>query len=154
MTRQLQILLLCSVLLLGFSTRLRAGLDETVGTYEGQGITVKVTGPSKKVPSDGCFFCWVTIQNHSGAPRTWSVQGSVGDRRDRGARLTVSRSVRVENEASARIPILLPLVNVGSKSYYYQSVSLRVNGYGVESPEVSLGYGGGKQYTCRFHRHG
>ncbi len=138
MTRFCHLLLLGSLILLALAGRARAGLSTQVGTHEGMGVRIDVTGPISEVPPSGCFFCWVTIHNHSGAPRTWDLRCEASSRTDRGDNLAVSQSLRVENESSARVPLLLPLPPATSKSYFYQSVSLSVDGYGIETRQTNL----------------
>ncbi len=119
------VLLLCVGL-----TRARAAWREQVATDKDSGVAIEVSSPFEHTPPSGYMPLWVTIRNDSGAPRTWNVfcNGSAifGNY---GSREISTGSLRVESGQTVRAPILMALDP--SSTSFYQSGSVRVDGYAV-----------------------
>ena len=139
MTRVCQ-LLLGGVLLLAPGARAWAGLAATVQTDKDSGVSITVSGPINTVPPSGCLPCWVTIRNDSGAPRTWSLSGQERSTRygSNGGGTLLSQSIRVENGATVRVALLIPLLSLSPTDFYYRTASLGVDGPGVETREIPV----------------
>ncbi len=131
--------LLCAALVFNSAGTLRASLNQTVATTNGSGVKIEITGPADEVPPDGCYPCWVTIHNRSGATRTWNIQATEQSYAEHGDSISTSQSLPVENDSVARAAVLIPLSS-GARSggYSYQSISLEINGYGVEGQAAPL----------------
>ena len=136
-------LVLGGVLLLTMGARAGAGFSNTIQTDKDSGVNITVTGPISEVPPTGCLPCWVTVRNDSGAPRTWTLSGQERSMLygDNAGRTLLSQAVRVENGATVRVPLLIPLLSRSSTDFAYRSVFLGVDGPGVLTREISVANG-------------
>ena len=86
---------------------------------------------------------WVTIRNGSGAARTWTIHTQSGIMRgDDGNENVSTQTLRVENDATARLSVLMPLSPSVSAMPVYQLNTVGVDGYGVEGGSVGIGGAG------------
>lgn len=127
MTR-LRAILICAAAL---ATRAEAGgWARSIGTAPNSGLAIEVTSPVSTAPPDGVIPCWITIRNGSGAARTWAISSSSGNVYGSGGNLSrTEQSVRVEDQATARVPFLLPLAP--ENGGYYHRDTVQLDGYGV-----------------------
>lgn len=115
------------------------GWSATVATRPNSGLSIEVTSPISIAPLEGVSPCWVTIHNGSGAARSWEISTSSGSfLRSGGCRSRTSQSVRVEDQTTARIPLLVP-------------VCARDNGYNRREMVKLAGYGIAEDGTVNLH---
>lgn len=118
-----------------------AGWNRPVETSPGSGVRIELASPLTELPPAGFQSCWISIHNASGAARSWDVRLSMFG--SNGNAAVASQSVRVENGASVRLPLLAPLPP-GDASYY-RRCNVTVDGYGIAEHSVMMPAGGGSR---------
>ncbi len=142
MNHRRRCMLLCAALL-GMAARADASWHSSVRMTTGSDVDIDLTSPFTSPPPEGCMPVWATIKNHSGAAHTWTIRTTSGIMRgDNGNENVSTQTLRVENNATARLAVLLPLAPTLSATPFYQVTSVGVDGYGVEGGSVGLGGAG------------
>ncbi len=124
-----------ALLLLAGVTRAGAAWRTEVPTDAANGVTIEISSPFEHSLPDGYLPLWVTIHNASGSPRTWTVVCNGTGVLD--GKQTSAESLHVENGQTGRVPVLLPS-NSSSYGYYYQTYSVRVEGYAAPETETPV----------------
>ena len=123
---------------LGLSSHARAAWSRSIETSPRSGVSISLALPVNEPPNEGRMPCFVTIVNGSGAARTWTVNASSANLYGPGggSQNSVTQSIRVANQATARVPILLPLW--AGSSRYYRRNTVEVSGPGVVGGAADL----------------
>lgn len=131
--------ILIGAALLALAARTEAGgWTKPVAVDPQSGVSIEVTSLVWTSPLEGFVPCWVTIRNGSGAARSWDVSMSSGPAYGRGLNRSLAhQTVRVEDQTTARVPLLLPLSPVAGG--YNRRESVKLAGYGIaENGTVTL----------------
>jgi hypothetical protein len=127
------------VISLGFAVRADARWESQVDVFPNRGVKITIASPIDELPRAGYMPYRITIENHSGAARTWDFHFSVSGGRSTGeSRVTMNQTLRVEGDSVGRVDVLVPVISSGRHSYYYRTSTVEVSGYGVDEPTVHL----------------
>ena len=119
MTRRCLSLSGALAILLGMAPGARAGWRGYIETVPASGVTIGLKAPVNTPPAEGAMPCFITIINGSGAARTWDITVSSPSMYGAGSGNgnSIVQSVRVENQGTARVPILMPFDPSGGRTY-------------------------------------